>query len=112
MNNMNKMNAAKKVNATIKSSSNESNIDVKKWALNMNKLYSKRFKTLKSFKVFASNYIDYLIDETDPLIDPNITSDVTELAALLAFDVREELTKLPESEWLNVYIKMLDDYIL
>lgn len=91
---------------------NESNIDVKKWALNMNKLYSKRFKTLKSFEVFASNYIDYLIDETDPLIDPNITSDVTELAALLAFDVREELTKLPESEWLNVYIKMLDDYIL
>ena len=91
---------------------NESNIDVRKWALNMNKVYSKRFKTLKSFEIFASNYIDYLIDETDPLIDPNITSDVTELAALLAFDVREELTKLPESEWLNVYIKMLDDYIL
>lgn len=91
---------------------NESNIDVKKWALNMNKVYSKRFKDIEGFEPFAVNYIDYLINETDPLIDPNITSDATELAALLAFDVREELSKLPESKWLTLYIKLLDDYIL
>ena len=78
----------------------------------MDKLYKARFDTVKNFENFATNYIDFLINDTDPMIDPAITTDMTEMAALLAYDVREKLGKLPKNPWLDVYIKMLDDYIL
>ena len=79
---------------------NNSQVDIKKWAANMDKLYKARFDTVKK------------INDTDPMIDPAVTTDITEMAALLAYDVREKLEKLPKSPWLDVYIKMLDDYIL
>lgn len=91
---------------------NSSQIDVQKWALNMDRLYKERFGDIESFESFASNYIDFLINDTDPLIDPQLADDLTERDAILAFDVREELTRLPNNPWLDVYIKMLDDYIL
>lgn len=91
---------------------NNSQVDVKKWAANMDKLYRARFEEVEVFETFASNYLDFLINNTDPMIDPNITTDMTELSALLAYDVREELEKLPKSPWLDVYIKMLDDFII
>lgn len=91
---------------------NNSQVDVDKWAASMNKLYKARFDTVKVFESFATNYIDFLINNTDPMIDPAITTDMTEMAALLAYDVRERLEELPKSPWLDVYIKMLDDYIL
>ena len=91
---------------------NNSQVDIKKWAANMDKLYKARFDTVKNFENFATNYIDFLVNDTDPMIDPTITTDVTEMAAILAYDVREKLEKLPKNPWLDVYIKMLDDYIL
>lgn len=91
---------------------NNSQVDIKKWAANMDKLYKARFDTVKNFENFATNYIDFLINDTDPMIDPAITTDMTEMAALLAYDVRKKLGELPKSPWLDVYIKMLDDYIL
>lgn len=91
---------------------NNSQVDIKKWAANMDKLYKARFGTVRNFEDFATNYIDFLINGTDPMIDPAITTDMTEMAALLAYDVRGELGKLPKNPWLDVYIKMLDDYIL
>ena len=41
-----------------------------------------------------------------------INNDDTAMVAILAYDVREELQKLPENPWLNVYINLLDDYII
>lgn len=90
---------------------NNSQVDIKKWAANMDKLYKARFDTVNNFENFATNYIDFLINDTDPLIDPTITTDVIEMAAILAYDVREKLEELPNNPWLDVYIKMLDDYI-
>ena len=40
-----------------------------------------------------------------------INNDDSTMAALLAYDVREELNKLPKNPWLSVYIKLMDDYI-
>ena len=91
---------------------NDSTIDIKKWAANMDKLYNKRFKDLSNFETFAVNYIDYLISWTDPLINPSIMNDATELSSILAYDVREELSKLPRNKWINIYESLLDDYIL
>lgn len=93
--------------------SNESAVDVKKWANSMESLYRRRFGTVKEFEYFASNYVDYLINYTyDGDVMAVINNDDSTMAALLAHDVREELEKLPKNPWLSVYIKLMDDYII
>lgn len=93
--------------------SNESAVDVKKWANSMESLYRRRFGTVKEFEYFASNYVDYLINYTyDEDVMAVINNDDSTMAALLAHDVREELEKLPKNPWLSVYIKLMDDYII
>lgn len=92
--------------------SNESAVDVKKWANSMESLYRRRFGSVKEFKYFASSYVDYLINYTyDGDVMAVINNDDSVMAALLAYDVREELKKLPKNPWLSVYIKLMDDYI-
>ena len=93
--------------------SNESAVDVKKWANSMESLYRRRFESVKEFEYFASNYVDYLINFTyDGNVMAVINNDDSVMAALLAHDVREELEKLPKNPWLSVYIKLMDDYII
>lgn len=93
--------------------SNESAVDVKKWANSMENLYRRRFGSVKAFEYFASNYVDYLINYTyDGDVMAVINNDDSTMAALLAHDVREELEKLPKNPWLSVYIKLMDDYII
>lgn len=93
--------------------SNESAVDVKKWANSMESLYRRRFGTVKEFEYFASNYVDYLINYTyDADVMIAVNNDDSAMAALLAHDVREELEKLPKNPWLSVYIKLMDDYII
>lgn len=93
--------------------SNESAVDVKKWANSMENLYRRRFGSVKAFEYFASNYVDYLINYTyDGDVMAVISNDDSTMAALLAHDVREELEKLPKNPWLSVYIELMDDYII
>ena len=93
--------------------SNESAVDVKKWANSMESLYRRRFGSVKEFEYFASNYVDYLINYTyDGDVMAVINNYDSAMAALLAHDVREELEKLPKNPWLSVYIKLMDDYII
>lgn len=89
----------------------DSNIDVEKWAKSMDSLYSKRFEDEVEFEAFASNFVDYLINYTE---DPEAAAylDNTEMGAVLAYQVREKLNKLPKNKWLDIWMKMYDDYIL
>lgn len=92
---------------------NESTIDTVKWSKNMTSLYNKRFGTEKNFQYFAQSYIDFLVNNTvddDALIA--LGGDDDALVSLTAYDVREELVKLPKNKWLDLYIKYLDDYII
>lgn len=92
--------------------SNESAVDIKKWAGSMEILYRRRFGDVKNFEHFASNYVDFLINYTyDENVMKKINNDDSVMAALLAYYVKEELNELPKNPWLNVYIKLMDDYI-
>lgn len=90
---------------------NSSNIDVDKWAKSMNSLYKKRFADKEEFEAFASNFVDFVINYTE---DPESSAflDATEMAAVLAYQVREKLSTLPKNEWLDAWMKLYDDYIL
>lgn len=93
--------------------SNESAIKAEKWANSMESLYRRRFGSIKEFEPFASNYVDYLINYTyDSAVMEEIDNDESFMAAILAWDVREALKKLPSNPWLNVYIRLMDDYII
>lgn len=90
---------------------NSSNIDVDKWAMSMDSLYKKRFADKKEFEAFASNFVDFIVNYTK---DPEAAAflDVTEMAAVLAYQVREKLSTLPKNEWLDAWMELYDDYIL
>lgn len=95
---------------------NESRIDVKKWAQGMSPLYRKRFgvgdEGMKSFRTWADGYVEYLCWFTgdDNLIEAGLCDE--EMAAVCAYDMIEELKKLPSNEYIKVYIEILEGYLI
>lgn len=92
--------------------SNESSIDVSRWASSMNSLYSKRFKSLKDFEYFAESYVDFLLNYAeDRSVLSRVDEDESIAVSILSWDIRKELLQLPKNPWLDTYIKILENYI-
>lgn len=96
--------------------SNGSKINITKWARSMPALYEKRFgkgeKGMKNFKVWADSYTDYLTwYVTDEKLE-ELGFDETEICAICAHDMIEELTKLPENDYIKGYIDALQKYLI
>ena len=96
--------------------SNGSKIDITKWANSMSALYEKRFgkgeKGMKNFKMWADTYTDYLTwYVTDEKLE-ELGFDETEICAICAHDMIEELTKLPENDYIKGYIDALQKYLV
>lgn len=93
-----------------------SKIDLNQWAKGMTPLYEKRFgegeEGMKLFKVWADNYIEFLCwyVENEELVEMGMGNE--ELAAVLAHDVIEVLTKLPENRFIKAYIDILEKYLI
>lgn len=96
--------------------SNGSKIDITKWAKSMPELYEKRFgkgeKGMKNFEMWADTYTDYLTwYVTDEKLE-ELGFDETEICAICAHDMIEELTKLPENDYIKGYIDALQKYLI
>ena len=96
--------------------SNDSKIDIFKWAKSMSALYEKRFgkgeEGMKNFKMWADTYTDYLTwYVTDEKLE-ELGFDETEICAICAHDMIEELTKLPENDYIKGYIDALQKYLI
>ena len=96
--------------------SNGSKIDITKWARSMPALYEKRFgkgeEGMKNFKMWADTYTDYLTwYVTDEKLE-ELGFDETEICAICAHDMIEELTKLPENDYIEGYIDALQKYLI
>ncbi len=96
--------------------SNGSKIDITKWAKSMPALYEKRFgkgeEGMKNFKMWADTYTDYLTwYVTDEKLE-ELGFDETEICAICAHDMIEELTKLPENDYIKGYIDALQKYLI
>ena len=96
--------------------SNDSKIDITKWAKSMPALYEKRFgkgeEGMKNFKMWADTYAEYLIwYVTDEKLE-ELGFDETEICAICAHDMIEELTKLPENDYIKGYIDALQKYLI
>lgn len=95
--------------------SNDSKIDITKWAKSMPALYEKRFGKGKAgmdnFEIWAETYVEYL---TWNAVDKELEElgfDETEICAICAHDMIEELTKLPENDYIKGYIDALQKYL-
>ena len=96
--------------------SNDSKIDITKWAKSMSTLYEKRFGKGKAgmdnFKIWAETYTEYLAWYiTDGKLE-ELGFDETEICAICAHDMIEELTKLPENDYIKGYIDALQKYLV
>lgn len=96
--------------------SNDSRIDITKWAKSMPALYEKRFGKGKvgmdNFKIWAETYTEYLIWYiTDEKLE-ELGFDETEICAICAHDMIEELTELPENDYIKGYIDALQKYLV
>lgn len=96
--------------------SNDSKIDITKWAKSMPALYEKRFgkgeEGMKNFKMWADTYVEYLTwYVTDEKLE-ELGFDETEICAICAHDMIEELTKLPENDYIKGYIDALQKYLI
>ena len=96
---------------------NESKIDAVKWVNGMSSLYRKRFgegkKGMEKFRVWAEGYIEFLCWYTE---DKNLEEIDREwggsaLPTICAWDLLEELGKLPENEYIEVYKEILESYL-
>ena len=96
--------------------SNDSKIDITKWAKSMPALYEKRFGKGKvgmdNFKIWAETYTEYLTWYiTDEKLE-ELGFDETEICAICAHDMIKELTKLPENDYIKGYIDALQKYLI
>ena len=96
--------------------SNDSKIDITKWAKSMPALYEKRFgkgeEGMKNFRVWADTYTEYLVwYVTDEELE-KLGFDETEICTICAHDMIEELTKLPENKYIKEYIDALQKYLV
>ena len=96
--------------------SNDSKIDITKWVKSMPALYEKRFgkgeEGMKNFKIWADTYAEYLTwCVTDEKLE-ELGFDETEICAICAHDMIEELTKLPKNDYIKGYIDALQKYLM
>lgn len=96
--------------------SNDSKIDITKWAKSVPALYEKRFgkgeEGMKNFKMWADTYTEYLTWYTTDEKLEELGFDETEICAICAHDMIEELTKLPENDYIKGYIDALQKYLI
>lgn len=96
--------------------SNDSKVDITKWAKSMSALYEKRFgkgeEGMKNFKMWADTYTEYLTWYTTDEKLEELGFDETEICAICAHDMIEELTKLPENDYIKGYIDALQKYLI
>lgn len=94
----------------------DSKIDIKKWAASMPAMYQKRFgkgeEGIKLFEMWADTYTEFLTwYATDSKLEAQ-GMDNDEICAICAHDIIEELTKLPNNEYIQGYIEALQKYLL
>ena len=96
--------------------SNDSKIDITKWAKSMPALYEKRFgkgeEGMENFKMWADTYTEYLTWYVTDKKLKELGFDETEICAICAHDMIEELTKLPENDYIKGYIDALQKYLV
>lgn len=96
--------------------SSESRLDPVKWCGTMVKMYENRFgkgdEGMRFFSLWADTYTEFLTwyAEDDKLYEKGLTED--EVQAVCAYNLIEELEKLPQNIYIKGYIEALQKYTI
>lgn len=96
--------------------SKDSKLDIEKWAKAMPNFYKRRFGEGKEgfeiFEMWAETFMEFLVYYTkdEDLYESGF--DETEIAAICAHDLIDELTKLPENDYIKGYIDTLERFLV
>lgn len=91
------------------------NIDIDKWASNMEKLYTRRFGDINgeyadSFDYWVDNFLEFLENE---IFDENFIEKGRDyMDAIWAFDVICKLQDLPKNKYLDKFIESLERWLI
>ena len=95
--------------------SNENKIDVIKWVKSMPVIYEKRFGKdddgISNFMAWAETYVEYLVRNTTDNELEKAGLDSAEICAICAYNIIEELDKLPKNDYIEGYIDTLEKYL-
>ena len=88
------------------------NIDINKWATNMESLYTKRFGSPDNddFKYWVDNLCDFLAGEVHD--SKLIENGEDYMWAIWAYDVMVELEKFPKNKYLEAFSKSLERWLI
>lgn len=85
---------------------NDSKIDLKQWARNMENLFDRRFKTMKDFESWAVNYVDFLVWDLD---DPKVLKS-EDTCLIGSQQMLDALGDLPSNKYIRLFITLLEGY--
>lgn len=88
------------------------NIDINKWATNMEGLYTKRFGSPDNdnFKYWVDSLLDFLVEEVHD--SELIENGEDYMWAIWAYDVMVGLEKFPKNKYLEAFIKSLERWLI
>ena len=90
--------------------SSKDTVSIRQYAKESEKLFKRRFGTVKAFKDWADQFVEFLITNTwDPTI---LNLGEESMAALCAYDAQQVLETLPKNQFITEYIHMLDLYLI
>ena len=96
--------------------SSNSKLNLQDWTKSMTSLYENRFgkgkEGMENFKMWADIYAEYLTWYVKDEKLEQLGFDETEICAICAHDIIEELTKLPENRYIKGYIDALQKYLI
>lgn len=90
------------------------NVDLNKWASNMEKLYSKRFENqvseYDSFQYWVDSYLEFL--ENEMLDDDLFSKGRDYMDAIWAYDVISKLEEFPKNKYMDIFIESLERWLI
>lgn len=90
---------------------NSKSINVEDWAKTMESVFDKRFDDLEEFETVAVNIVDFLINYSEEE-EASIYLTPRQSVAVLANDVIDALSELPENKYIDSLISICNDYVL
>lgn len=90
---------------------NSKSIKIESWSNNIESVYSKRFPDEKKFDLWAADYIDFLLNDTQ-VPDIEKYMDRSEAQAIIAYKVSQKLSRFKRNKYIDSYLDILSDYIV
>lgn len=86
-------------------------LSIKELIKNSEKRFKESFGTIHNFGYFASNFIEFLVNDVPQSILDQVEQNATAASAIYAYHILTELEEYKENKWLSAYADQINNYI-